>query len=178
MDAKPTDTKSHYRIIHAVLASACILAASTSTAEVTEYDFKQPIRDGIILVGMECNRNTQSLELGIFEGGYPPIKRMDLWKTSDLVTYDAKTNMVSGIQYVERRCTIGKDRYRVRFAGLPGAPNAMWQCGAIITAKASVWKNGRLIYEQPLLPCGVDGAVRLARFVSGTDIPTVIRERQ
>jgi hypothetical protein len=169
--------KLRARIIHVALASACTVAAGTSTAEVIEYDFRQPIRDGVILVGMECNRNSQSLEFGIFEGAYPPTKRMDLWNTSDLVTYDAQTNMVSSIRYVERRCNIGKDRYRLRFAGLPGAPNAMSICGAIITATASVWKNGKLIYEQRLLPCGVEGAIRLARFVSGGDIPTVLRER-
>ena len=168
----------HFWIIRAGLASACIFPSGFSIAGVAMYDFKQPIRDGIILVGMECNRKSQSLEIGIFEGGYPPNKRMDLWKTSDLVTYDTETNMVSSIQHVQRNCIIGKDHYRIRFAGLPGATNAMWQCGAIITAKASVWKNDHLIFEQPLLPCGIDGAVRLAKFVSGTDIPTLVKERQ
>lgn len=170
--------KLDVQTVRAVLVSVCILVSGTGTAGVPLYDFRQAVRDGVILVGMECNRKTESLELGIFESRYPPTKRMDLWKTSDLVTYDAETNMVSSVLHVERNCTIGKDRYRVRLAGLPGAPNAMWACGAIVTAKASVWKNGRLIYDQKLLSCGVDGAVRLVRFVSGTDVPTLVKDGQ
>jgi hypothetical protein len=54
----------------------------------------------------------------------------------------------------------------------------MWACGAIITAKASVWKNEQLIYEQPLLPCGVEGAVRLVRFVPSSDVPTLVKDGQ
>lgn len=172
------NTKSRSQTIRTILAGVCILASGVSLAGVPLYDFKQPVRDGVILVGMECNHKSEALELGIFEAGNPPAKRMDLWKTSDLVTYDAKTYMVSSIRHVERSCTIGNDRYQVRFEGLPGAMNAMWMCGAVVTAKASVWKNGRLIYEQELSRCGVDDSVRLARFVPGTDIPMLVKNVQ
>jgi hypothetical protein len=56
--------------------------------------------------------------------------------------------------------------------------NGMWMCGAVVTANASVWKDGRLIYEQELSRCGVDDSVRLARFVPGSDVPTVVKNAQ
>jgi hypothetical protein len=173
-----SSTKLRSQAVRAILAEVCILATRVSLAEVPLYDFKQPVRDGVILVGMECNHKGEALELGIFEAGNPPTKRMDLWRTSDLATYDAKTFMVSSIRHVERSCTLGNDRYQVRFEGLPGALNAMWMCGAVVTAKASVWKNGRLIYEQELSRCGVDDSVRIARFVPGTDIPVLVKNAQ
>lgn len=163
--------------IRAVLAGVCIAVSDASHADVPLYDFRQPVRDGVVLVGMECNHKSQSLEIGIFYASNPPTKRMDLWNTSDLVSYDAKTYMVTSIRHVKRGCAIGSDRYQVRIDGLPGAMNAMWMCGAVVTARASVWKNGRLIFEQDLSRCGADESVRLVRFVPGTDIPTLVKDR-
>jgi hypothetical protein len=178
MRQESTSTTSRSPGIRAVFAGLCVTLTANSFAEVPLYDYRQPVRDGVILVGMECNHNSQSLELGIFSAGTPPTKRMDLWKTTDLVSYDAKTYMVTGIQHVERNCTIGNAHYKVRFDGLPGAMNAMWMCGAVVTAKASVWKNGRLIYEQALSQCGVDDSIRLAKFVPASDSPTLVRDTQ
>jgi hypothetical protein len=169
-------TSSRSQPVRAVVAGLCILVSHACLAEVPLYDFRQPVRDGVMLVGVECNHKSQSLEIGIFYSGNPPTKRMDLWKTSDLVSYDPQTYFVASIRHVERSCAIGDDRYQVRLEGLPGATNAMWMCGAIVTAKASVWKNGHLIYEQGLSQCGVDNSVRIARFVPGTNVPTVVRE--
>jgi len=168
--------KSKYQIFSAILSVSCIWAADAHSAELPLYDFNQPVRDGVILVGMECNHKKQSLEIGIYDSGNPPTKRMDLWKTSDLVIYDAKTSMVSSIRQLHRNCSIGNDHYQVRFDGLPGAMNAMSPCGAIVTAKAKVWKNGRLIYEQALSKCGADDSVRVARFDLGEDIPIQLKD--
>lgn len=168
--------KFRYQIVQVILAATSAWAADVIAAEISLYDFKEPVRDGMVLVGMECNHKTQTLEIGIFDSGNPPNKRMDLWKTSDLVSYDPKTSMVTSIRHLYRNCTIGNDRYKVRFDGLPGAMNAMWTCGAIVTAKAKVWKNDRLIYEQGFSRCGADESVRLARFDLGTDIPTQVKD--
>jgi hypothetical protein len=170
--------KSPSQHIRAVLTGVCVLASDASLADVPLYDFRAPVKNGITLVGIECNHKSQSLEIGIFYAGNPPTKRMHLWNTSDLVSYDAKTFMVTSIRHVERSCTIGGDRYQVRLDGLPGAMNAMWMCGAAVTAKANVWKNGRLILEQELSKCGVDDSVRLVRFVHGTDLPTLVKDEQ
>lgn len=163
-------------VLDIVLTGMGLLSSVPSLAEVPLYDFRQPVRDGVILVGMECNHREKALEFGIFYAGDPPTKRMDLWKTSGLVSYDLATNMVEHIGQIERACTIGKDHYRVRFKGLPGALNAMWMCGAVVTATASVWNNGRLIYEQDLSRCGAEDGVRRARFVPGSNVPTVVKD--
>ena len=164
--------------VRIILAAASMLAGGAALAEVPRYDFRQPLRDGAILVGMECNHKNEVLEIGIYPAGNPPAKRMDLWKTSDLVSYDAKTFMVSGIRHVERTCTFRHDRYQVRFDGLPGAANAMWMCGAVVTATARVWKNGRLVYEQELARCGAEDSVRIARFGRGSDVPELVKDAQ
>lgn len=154
----------------------CFLASDVSSAEVAAYDFRQPLRDGMILVGMECNHKSKTLEIGIFDAGNPPAKRMDLWKTSDLVAYDTETYMVQDVRNLERTCLINDTHYRVRFEGLPGAANAMWICGAVVTATAHVWKNGRLIFEQDLSRCGHDESVRGAIFSPNSDVPTLVKD--
>ena len=178
MKLRPGSRKWHVQIVRVIAAVVGVFSSAASLADVPLYDFRQPVRDGVILVGMECNHKTGALEFGIFDEGTPPTKRMDLWRTTDLVTYDVQTYMVSSTRHLERNCTIEKDHYRVRFDGLPGALNAMWICGAVVTAKASVWKNDRLIYQEELAKCGVDDSVRLARFVPGSDVPTLVKTAQ
>jgi hypothetical protein len=176
MNAELFNMKTRPQNIRAALGAACILVANAGHAGVPLYDFAHRTRDDIILVGMECNHKSKSLQIGIFGGDNPPTEHMALWKTSDLVTYDVQTNMVSTIKHVERNCTLGNARYDVRIEGLPGAMNAMWMCGAVITAKVNVLKNGQLIYEQELSRCNVERSVRLARFSPASDMPTLIRE--
>ncbi|MES2759660.1 MAG: hypothetical protein V4693_20000 [Pseudomonadota bacterium] len=153
-----------------VLLLCLLLAASVcGAADVPLYDFRKPLRDGVILVGMECHTKNRTLEVALFDGNRPPDKRMDLWPTAELVRYDGETNMVSEILELERQCMLGDDRYVVRFRGLPGAANATWQCGAIVTASAKVWKNGRLLFDGVLDTC--DGANKIrVRFRAGSDI--------
>ena len=151
-----------------------ILAAPLcGAADIPLYDFRKPTRDGVILVGMECHKKNGTLEVGLFHPNEPPAKRMDLWQTSDLVRYDRGSNMVTDVFEVERRCTLGNDHYVVRLGGLPGAPNAMWQCGAVVTAKAKVWKNGRLIFDKELDRCEGGNAIRVVRFSAGSDVPRI-----
>src|SRR5437016_4679056 len=59
----------------------------------------------------------------------PPRRPMDLWRTADLVKFDPVTWFLTDVYEVERLCNVGKDKYRVRFRGVPGASNAQWQCG-------------------------------------------------
>lgn len=168
--------KSLAHALNIGLVTLSFIAPETNAAEVAAYDFRQPLRDGVILVGMECNHKSKTLEIGIFDAGNPPAKRMDLWKTSDLVTYDTETYIVQDVRHLERTCLIDNTRYRVRFDGLPGAANAMWMCGAVVTATAHVWKNGRLIFQQDLARCGHEESVRGATFGLDSDVPTLVKD--
>jgi hypothetical protein len=101
---------------------------------------------------------------------------MDLGRPDDLVEVDSKSNDVRGTRQVERSCTLGADSYRVRFEGLPGAANAMWLCGAAMSATVTVWKNGRQVLKEDFdNGCREDHGIRSAVFHGGSDTPEISR---
>jgi hypothetical protein len=162
--------------VHAVLLCICLQFSAASCAEIPKLDFRQTLRDGVIVVGMECHKRNRTLELGIFYPGAPSTRPMDLWRTADLVKHDPATYTVTKILDVERRCTIGDDQYRIRFRGHADAMNAMWSCGAIVTADATVWKNGRKVFDGQLGDCNRDDGIRSVTFAAGADAPVVTRD--
>jgi hypothetical protein len=154
----------------------CVLLSLDCRAGVPLYDFKQVQRDGVVLVGMECQHRTRTLELGLFFSNHPPQKRMDLWQTSDLVKFDAHTFMLTDVLTVEKRCEVEDARDRVEFTGVPGATNAMWMCGAGNGAHASVWKNDKLVFDEDLYRCSRDGYIKKVTFRIGVDAPEIERQ--
>jgi hypothetical protein len=158
-----------------VFAALCFLPLLAG-AEAPSFDFRQARHGGMLVVGMECHKKNGTLEVGIYYPG-EPLRRMDLWLTDKLVEVDPKSNYVLGTRQVERSCAIGADRYRVRFEGLPGAANVMWQCGALISATVTVWKNGRQVLQTPFddNPCRGTRGIRTAVFRSGSDTPEITR---
>jgi hypothetical protein len=156
-----------------LVAAVSLVAAVQSKAIVPQYDYRQPMADGVALVGMDCQRKKRKLELRFFYPDQPPRYHMDLWKTSDLVKFDPVTMFLTDVYEVERQCHLGKDKYRVRFRGVPGASNAQWQCGASSGAHATVWKNGRVVFDDELAVCQEDSYIRKVVFSSGTDMPVI-----
>jgi hypothetical protein len=158
-----------------VLAALCALAP-LARAEVPEYDFRKPAHDGVVVVGMECHKKNGTLEVGIYAPSAGPLRRMDLWRVDDLIEVDPKTFFVLHTRRVERSCTLGADRYRVRFEGLPGAANAMWLCGAAMSASVTVWKNEREVLKEDFdNECRPDHGIRSAIFRGGSDTPAITR---
>lgn len=150
-----------------------LLALSANAAGIPLYDYKQPLKDGLTVVGIECHKKNGTLEIGNFDASRPPDKRMDLWATWDLVRYNRNTSMVEQILEVEKRCNIGDDHYVVRFKGAPGNSNAMGQCGAFISAEARVTKNGKVLFDQQLEQCNDEAPIRTVRFSTGSDRPQI-----
>ncbi len=150
-----------------------LIAGHAIAAPVPTRDYREPMRDGTALVGIECQTRNQRLEIGFFYPSAPPTKRMDLWNVVDLVRYDDQSADVLQVRSVERRCILGADRYRIRLTGLPGAANGNWMCGAVVTAEAQVWKNGKPIFSQALARCNEDSYTRTVRFEPGTDAPVI-----
>jgi hypothetical protein len=159
------------------LAGLCIglLALPVLAREVPTYDYRQPMRDGVILVGMECHKKNHTLEIGIFYPSAPPGKPMDLWRTDQLVTFDKKTSFVDHENEVQKSCVLDAHRYQVRFRGIAGAANAMWMCGASQSARATVWRDGRMIFDDDLERCGTEEGIRKVRFSADSDQPVVER---
>lgn len=152
-----------------------LLVSSLCSAEVPTYDARQPQRDGITLVGMECHHRNLTLEIGLFFPTSPPTKRMDLWSISDLVKFNPSTYFLEKVEAIERRCNIGGNRYKVRFEGIPGANNAMWMCGAGTGVHASVWRNEKMLFDEDLYKCNRDDYVSLVLFKNGVAAPEVER---
>ncbi|MET3133370.1 hypothetical protein AAKU55_003660 [Oxalobacteraceae bacterium GrIS 1.11] len=156
-----------------LLAACLYLAAHASFADnIPEYDYTKPLKDGVNVVGMECHKKNGTLELGYFDSTSPPTKRMDLWRSYDLVKYDAHS-MVKKILEVERHCQLADDRYVIRFRGAPGNSNAMGHCGATVYAGAKVWKNGVMVFDQDFESCDAKETIRSVRFSHGSDLPQI-----
>jgi hypothetical protein len=163
-------------MMKSMLACAILLALPLSrAAEVPVYDYRQPLHNGAV-VGIECHKKKGTLEVGIYTQADGRLKRMDLWRVEDLIRMDGETFQVQGVRQVERNCEIGTDRYRVRFVGLPGAANANWLCGALMSASVTVWKNGRQVLDRDFddNPCRphIEGIQR-AVFRRGQPMPEI-----
>jgi hypothetical protein len=158
------------------IAAACILVTNSCFAgAIPTYDFRKPLNDGMTLVGLECHKKNETLELGLFDASTPPIKRMDLWDTWDLVKIDPKIDQISAVRSVERSCVIRGARYLIRFTGLPGNFNIQGRCGAAVSAHAKVWKDGKLLFDQDFEQCGDEegSGIRTVRFSRDSDQPLV-----
>lgn len=160
-----------------LVAAVSLVAAVQSKAIVPQYDYRQPMADGVALVGLDCQRKQRRLELAFFYPDQPPRRPMVLWRTSDLVKFDPVTLFLTDVYEVERKCVLGKDKYIVRFRGVPGASNAQWQCGSSSGAHATVWKNGRLVFDDEMAVCQDDSYIRRMVFKSGTDMPVITHAR-
>lgn len=161
------------RLFHIVLLGTALQA---SAAPIPLVDYKTPLKDGQSLVGMECHWKNQTLEIGQFDSSHPPARRMDLWAAWDLVEFDQKTGMLKKTLSVERSCKLGAVTYKVRFTGAPGNANIQGRCGAFVSARATVWKNGRKLFDEELEECmGEQPAIATVRFTPASDTPVVTR---
>lgn len=152
-----------------------LLGSSWCSAEVPTYDGRKPQRDGVILVGIECQHRNMTLEIALFFPKNPPTKRMDLWNIADLVKFDPSTYVLEKVETVKRQCEIGGDRYQIRFEGIPGANNAMWRCGAGTGVHVRVSRNDEVAFDEDMLKCGQDDYVGHVRFKNGVAAPEVER---
>lgn len=163
------------RLFHCLLLGAALHVTATA-APIPAVDYKAPIKDGDSLVGMECHWKNQTLEIGLFDSSHPPTRRMDLWSAWGLVEFNQKTGMLKKSLSVERSCKLGADTYKVRFTGAPGNANIQGRCGGFVSARATVWKNGRTLFDEELEECmGEQPAIASVRFTAGSDTPVITR---
>lgn len=163
--------------MRAILLCGLFAAAHTClAAEPRLRDFREPLGNGAILVGMHCDAVAGKLELAYFYPASPPGRAMDLWRTSDLVSVDSEHMMVVETHALERSCKLGANEYRVRFEGVPGNIHLNGLCGAVTFANAKVWKNGRQVFDQDFEQCEGNEAVRSVTFANGADIPDVRKD--
>ena len=152
-------------------------AAQCATAvEIPTIDYRTEQSDSTKLIGMECHWRKQTLEIGNFTSLNRPTRRMDFWSADDLVVWNQETSDLVKTLSVERRCKLGAATYTVRFTGAPGNSNAARRCGAFMTAHATVWKNGRKIFDQEFEECmGEERGIATVRFTPASDTPVITR---
>ncbi len=157
----------------------CAFTASFTVAasEVPRADYRHQVKDGEVLIGIECHQRNKTLEVIAIHPGQSPGRRMDVWQARDLLVFDPKTYTLSKTLAVQRSCKLGADQFKVRLEGVSGNSNAQGQCGAFATAHATVWRNGQKVYDADLAECWGETNIATLRFVPGIDAPEVTLER-
>jgi hypothetical protein len=137
--------------------------------DIKPYQRGSPGSDDQLLVGVECNRSANVLRIGLFDAHHVPDQPMDMWDTFDLKKNNANGDAVAKVLSVERRCDVGRHRYRIRITGTPGNWSLNGQCGGLTYARAKVWKNGAVIFDEDLSSCKDGHALKLVTFSPDSD---------
>lgn len=154
-----------------------LVALPCLAADPPLQDYQTPLGPGAHLVGLDCDTAAGTLEIASFDPSSPPARPMDLWKTSDMVTVDRELWQVTDMRPLERTCSTGGDEFRVRFEPVPGNVYVNSLCGALTFARATVWKNGRVVFDEQFETCNAEVVIRSVRFERGVDAPHILRER-
>ena len=163
------------RLTSLLFCSIAICSAAMAR-EVPTVDYRKPVKDSDVLVGIECHKRNKTLEVVALNSDHTPGRRMDVWQMWDLLVHDQKTSMLLKTLAVQRTCKLGDDTFKVRLEGVAGNTNAQGQCGAFATAHATVWRNGRKVYDADLADCMSEKNIATVRFVPGADAPKVTME--
>jgi len=156
-----------------LLFCSIAVCSATMAREVPTVDYRAEVKDGDALIGIECHKRNKTLEVVAIDSGNSPGRRMDVWQAWDLLVFDQKTSMLLKKLAVQRSCKLGDDTFKVRLEGVPGNSNAQGRCGAFATAHATVWRNGRKVYDADLAECSGEKNIATLRFVPGLDAPKV-----
>ena len=152
-------------------AALVLIHGASLSGEIRQYQRGSPGSDDQLLVGVECNKSRHYLRIGLFDAHAVPDRRMNLWDTFDLKKNDANGDAVAKVLSVERRCDLGRQHYRIRITGAPGNWALNGPCGALTYARAKVWKNGAVIFDDDLSSCKDDHMLKLLTFFPDGDVP-------
>lgn len=164
------------RLFHMLAGAVLGLAVpgALAAAPIPMVDYQTRLNDGDTVIGMECHWKNQTLEIGQFDSTRPPPRRMDLWSAWNLVHFNDKTGILTKTLSVERQCKLGAATFKVRFTGAPGNANIQGRCGAFVNARATVWKNGRKLFDQEFEDCmGEQPGIATVRFTPASDTPII-----
>ena len=144
---------SSMRHIHSVIALALAQHPCVAT-EITEYDRRSSSGDDTLIVGVACDQARNRLDIGLYTPyELPAGEKIALWNTFDLKKDNPDGESIAKVHHVERRCVLGRHRYRIRLTGEPGNWNMNGECGAITYAKAAVWRDGKMIFNKSISSC-------------------------
>lgn len=139
--------------------------------ELRQYDRNSPKHDDTRIVGIECNKKNNILQLGFFDAYNVPSKRMDLWDTFELKKNNSAGDAVEKVLSVVRHCRLGKYDYEIKITGVPGNWNLNGGCGGDTYPGAKIWKNGTLIFDENISDCKNVQVLTTITFSSKVDTP-------
>lgn len=138
--------------------------------EPLQYDRYGPRSDDMSIVGIECNKNSNTLEVGYFTAYNVPTKRMDLWNTFDLKKNKKDSDYVEAVYEVKRSCNLGKDQYLVKARAVPGNWNLNGRCGGETYGGAKIFKNRKLIFDADFQNCFDEEVITRVLVRPGTEL--------
>jgi hypothetical protein len=154
------------------------MAIEEAPFDIPQYDrLKNEPHDDRRIVGMECHKKNNTLEVGYYTDYNLPKKLLDLWDTFDL-----KRNRTNGDQeYVEsiyaivRKCNLGNDHYIVKIRPVPGNWNLNGQCGGATYGGVEILKNGIQIYDGNFEECDSKEIVAKVKIFNDQTSPLITK---
>ena len=137
-----------------------------------QYEKGEP-HDDRRIVGMECHKKNNTLEVGYFTDSNLPDKRMDLWDTFDLKKNKKDSDYVESIHEIVRKCKIGNDLYLVKFRPVPGNWNLNGECGGATYGGAKIMRNGVVIFDKDFEGCNSKEIISKVRISTDQKDPVV-----
>lgn len=127
------------------------------------------------IVGMECHKKNNTLEVGYFTDYNLPNKRMDLWDTFDLKKNKKDSDYVESVHEIVRRCKIGNDHYVVKIRPVPGNWNLNRECGGATYAGAKIMRNGVVVFDEDFEECNSKEIISKVRISTNQKDPVVTK---
>jgi hypothetical protein len=141
--------------------------------EAPQFDRSQGLSDDLNVIGVECNKKANALEIGYFFSNNLPPQPMDLWDTFHLKKNKKDGDYVESVQEIVRTCSIGNDQYIVKIRAVPGNWNLNGECGARTYGGAKILKNGVLIFDANFEECRSKEIISKVRITTDQNAPVV-----
>jgi hypothetical protein len=145
------------------------------TIDAPQYNRAQMKTDDTRIVGMECHKKKQTLEVAYFTAYNIPDKLMDLWDTFALKENSEDGMSVKAVHEVIRNCNIGADHYVVKFRPIPGNWNLNRECGGDTYGGAKILKNEVLVFDSDFEKCRSEEVITRVFFSSGAENPEITK---
>lgn len=105
-----------------------------------------------VLVGYDCDKKTNQLHI-TYDGAYNEAgkamdegRRKTQWNPWEL-TVAKDDDHIGSLKTVRAKCRLSNGTYKIELTPSPGNFNVQGQCGAWMTAGATITKNKKVIYS-------------------------------
>jgi hypothetical protein len=159
-----------------MILSAALLSFSNLVFafDAPQYDRHREKHDDRRIVGMECHKKKQTLEVGYFTDYNLTDKTMDLWDVFDLKTNSSDGMSVKSVHEIIRKCNLGDEYYVIKFRPVIGNWNLNGAC-ADTFGGATILRNGVVVFDQKFEKCGSEEVIVKVFFSKGIENPEITK---